>query len=145
MRHSSLCLACAATLAFAAPGAQAVTCDIVLDRNGNVIYQDTLPPVDLSERGAAARDKMRQRGEQLLIIDADQCPQLVFSTVTGAASVESIVAEMRPYNAITGGMGVNARTSGAGIPAGIPSGAPSSGAPSSAPAAARSSGSPGRY
>src|SRR5215831_6667604 len=112
MRHSSLCLACAATLAFAAPGAQAVTCNIVLDRNGNVIYQDTLPPVDLSERGAAARDKMRQRGEQLLISDADQCPQLVFSTVTGAASVESIVAEMRPYNAITGGMGASARTSG---------------------------------
>jgi len=38
-------------LAFAAPGAQALTCNIVLDRNGNVIYQDTLPPVDLSERG----------------------------------------------------------------------------------------------
>lgn len=144
MRHSSLCLACAATLAFAAPGAQAVTCDIVLDRNGNVIYQDTVPPVDLSERGAAARDKMRQRGEQLLIIDTDQCPRLEFSTVTGAASIESIVAEMRPYNAITGGMGVSARTSGAGIPAGIPAGAPS-GASSSAPAAARSSGSPGRY
>ena len=126
------------------PAAQAVTCDIVLDRNGNVIYQDTLPPVDLSERGTAARDKMRQRGEQLLIIESDQCPRLEFSTVTGAASVESIVAEMRPYNAITGGMGASARTSGAGIPAGIPAGAPSSGG-SSAPAAARSSGSPGRY
>ena len=142
MRRLPLHLAYAAALALAAPGARAVTCDIVLDRNGTVIYQDTTPPVDLSERGAAARDKMRQRGELLLIMESDQCPRLVFSPVTGAASVESIVAEMRPYNAITGGMGVNARATGAGVPAGVPS---SAGAPAGAAPAARSSGSPGRY
>ena len=141
MRRLPLCLACAAALVLAAPAARAVTCDIVLDRNGAVIYQDTTPPVDLSERGAAARDKMRERGEQLLIMDSDQCPRLVFSSVTGAASVESIVAEMRPYNAITGGMGASARAGGAGTPAGVSS---SAGRTAAAPAA-RSSASPGRY
>ena len=130
------CAAAVAAVAFAAPGAGAVTCDIVLDRNGTVIYQDTTPPVDLSERGAEARDRMRQRGEQLLILDSDQCPRLVFSPVTGAASVDSIVAEMRSYNAITGGMGASARAGSAG--------APSAASPAAAPAA-RSSGSPGRY
>ena len=138
MTHRSLCLAGAAVASLFALSAQALTCDIVLDRNNNVIYQDTTPPIDLSERGAAARDKMRQRGEQLMIIEAEQCPQLVFSPVTGAASVESIVAEMRPYNAINGGMGSSARSGGV-----FGSSASAGSAPVSAPAAARSS--PARY
>ena len=69
----------------------------VIDRTGTVVYQDVTPPVDMSERGAAARERMHQRGEQLMIIEADQCPRLVYSSITGAASVEEIVAGMRPY------------------------------------------------
>jgi hypothetical protein len=101
--------ACGAALTLFALGAHAVTCDVVLDRNNTVVYQDVTPPVDLSERGAAAREKMRQRGELLMIIDTDQCPRLVYSSVTGTASVDEIVAGMRPYIATTGGMGRSAR------------------------------------
>jgi hypothetical protein len=115
MRQASLPLAaCGAALTLFALGAQAVTCDIVLDRNNTVVYQDVTPPVDLSDRGAAAREKMRQRGELLMIIDTDQCPRLVYSSVTGSASVEEIVAGMRPYIATTGGMGMSARPGAGG-------------------------------
>ncbi|HEY5309619.1 MAG TPA: hypothetical protein VIK97_13990, partial [Casimicrobiaceae bacterium] len=98
MRKPGILLAaCGTALALFALGAQAVTCDIVIDRTGAVVYQDVVPPVDMSVRGAAARDQMRQRGEQLMIIEASQCPKLVFSTVTGSAGVDEIVAGMRPY------------------------------------------------
>jgi len=101
--------------------AQAVTCDIVIDRTGAVVYQDVVPPVDMSARGAAARDQMRQRGEQLMIIEASQCPKLVFYTVSGAAGVDEIVSGMRPYVGANGGMGVSARpdstTAGSRFPA----------------------------
>jgi hypothetical protein len=126
MRKRSIMLAgCGAALALFALGADAITCDIVIDRNGAVIYQDVTPPVDLSDRGAAARDRMRQRGEQLMIIDVEQCPRLVFSTVTGAAGVEDIVAGMRPYVGVTGGMGASARPGATGTISVAPS-APSS-------------------
>lgn len=140
MRRLSLCLACAAA-ASVAPTVQAVTCDIVLDRNHTVIYQDTTPPVDMSERGAAAREKMRQRGELLMIIESDQCPRLVYSPVTGAASVDAIVAEMRPYIAVTGGMGMSAGGGSGGVYGS--SGGVTAGAPAAAAGAARSN--PGRY
>jgi hypothetical protein len=121
MRKPSLGLAlCGAAVALVAAGANAVTCDIVIDRTGTVVYQDVTPPVDMSERGAAARDGMRQRGEQLIIVEADQCPRLVFSTVTGAASVEEIVAGMRPYVAVTGGMGSSARPGASGATSSTP-------------------------
>jgi hypothetical protein len=124
MHKSFLGLAgCGVALALVAAGANAITCDIVIDRTGAVVYQDVTPPVDMSERGAAARDRMRQRGEQLMIVEADQCPRLVFSTVTGAASVEEIVAGMRPYVAVTGGMGSSARPGASGV---TPSSPPSS-------------------
>ena len=138
MRRLSLCLVCA-TAASVAPTVQAVTCDIVLDRNNTVIYQDTTPPVDMSERGAAAREKMRQRGELLMIIESDQCPRLVYSPVTGAASVDAIVAEMRPYITVTGGMGMSA--GGGGVYGS--SGGAAAGAPAAPAGAARAN--PGRY
>lgn len=119
------------------PAAQAVTCDIVVDRSGAVVYQDVVPPVDMSERGAAARDRMRQRGEQLMVIDVDQCPRLVFSTITGAASVEEIVAGMRPYVGVSGGMGSSARPGASGTISGGPTGAPGA-QPISMPAGKRS-------
>ena len=110
MRKSGILLAaCGTALALFALGAQAVTCDIVIDRTGAVVYQDVVPPVDMSARGAAARDQMRQRGEQLMIIEASQCPKLVFATVTGSAGVDEIVSGMRPYIGANGGMGVSAR------------------------------------
>jgi hypothetical protein len=78
---------------------------------------------------------MRQRGEQLLIIDVDQCPRLVFSSITGSVSVEEIVAGMRPYVGITGGMGSSARPGASGAIYAAPAGAPSAARPVSVPAA----------
>jgi hypothetical protein len=104
----------------ASGGAQAITCNIVFDRANAVVYQDVNPPVDMSERGAAARDRMRQRGEQLMIIDTDQCPRLVFSTIANSASVDEIVAGMRPYIGVSGGMGSSARPGASGNVAAIP-------------------------
>ncbi len=93
MRKSGILLgACGTALALFALGAHAVTCDIVIDRTGTVVYQDVVPPVDMSARGAAAREQMRQRGEQLMIIEASQCPKLVFSTVANSANVDEIVS-----------------------------------------------------
>ena len=113
-KRSMVLVCCGAALTLFAIGAHAISCDIVVDRTGSVVYQDVSPPVDMSERGAAARDRMRQRGEQLMIIEADQCPRLVFSTISNSASVDEIVAGMRPYVGVTGGMGASARPGASG-------------------------------
>jgi hypothetical protein len=105
---------CGTGLTLFALGAHALLCDIVIDRTGAVIYQDVAPPVDMSQRGAAARDRMRERGEQLLIIETEQCPRLVFSTIANSASVDEIVAGMRPYVAVNGGMGASAKPAASG-------------------------------
>ena len=112
--RSILQVACGTGLTLFAMGAQALLCDIVVDRTGMVVYQDVVPPVDMSQRGAAARDRMRERGEQLMIIEADQCPRLVFSTIANSASVDDIVASMRPYVGVTGGMGASAKPGASG-------------------------------
>jgi len=86
--------------------AHANNCYFVYDRADNVIYRDQQPPVDMSDRGTASRDAMRQRGEYLMVIDADRCAQVAPATATastGAASVEDIVAGMRPYMGRGGG------------------------------------------
>jgi hypothetical protein len=73
----------ATTLGLTAADARAVNCYVVFDRSENVIYRDVFPPVDLSDAGKADREAMRQRGEFLMYMDAEQCPRLEF--LTGAA------------------------------------------------------------
>ena len=98
----------------AALPAEAMICNIVLDRNDQVIYRDVTPPLDLSDGGSRARAAMRQRGEYLMVIDTDRCAQVVPRTDSStASSVEEIVAGMRPYMGRGGGQ----PTSG-GAPAG---------------------------
>jgi hypothetical protein len=91
-----IALAAALLLAAAAPGsAGALTCYFVIDRNDNVIYRDTLPPVDLSDQGAAERDRMRRRGEHLVSMESDRCPALEFFTGNAGSSalnVDQVVA-----------------------------------------------------
>lgn len=126
MRHPLLSVAIVAAFSCSAT-AYALTCHIVLDRADTVIYRDIVPPVDLSERGRAARTAMRQRGEFLLMIEADQCSRFVATTGAagaGGATVDEIVAGLRSYQ-IAG--------SGAGV---MSSGVVSSARPSAAPAAA---------
>ena len=107
MRHplSSLAIVVAFSCS---PAAYALTCHIVLDRADTVVYRDTVPPVDLSERGRAARAAMRQRGEFLLMIEADQCSRFVATTGAagaGGATVEEIVAGLRSYQVAGSGGG----------------------------------------
>lgn len=86
-----------AALALTSPGADAFTCYLLYDRNDNLVYRDTLSPVDMSDQGAAAREAMRQRGDYLVVADADRCPQVTFvfgSAGSSSLSVDTIVGGM---------------------------------------------------
>jgi hypothetical protein len=127
--HRLSILAAAVALAVALPdAAQAMTCYTVLDRSDTPIYQDTQPPFDLSSEAAAtARDMLRSHHEFLTISETDRCPQVSAPVASGGqpASVEDIVAGIRPYGA--GAVGSSAGSRGAAARS------------TTAPAAARSS------
>jgi len=69
----------ASLFAYAA-SAVAVTCYVVTDRNDNVIYRSTYTPVDLSDQGKPARERMRERGEYLMFAEMELCPGVEFFT-----------------------------------------------------------------
>ena len=121
MRHPLLSVAIVAAFSCSAT-ASALTCHIVLDRTDTVVYRDIVPPVDLSERGRAARAAMRQRGEFLLMMEADQCTRFVATTGAagaGGATVDEIVAGLRSYPGASssGGVMSSARASPGSPPA----------------------------
>jgi hypothetical protein len=137
MRHPLLSAAIVAAFSCSAT-AYALTCHIVLDRTDTVVYRDIVPPVDLSERGRAARAAMRQRGEFLLMMESDQCTRFVATTAAsgaGGAPVEEIVAGLRSYPTAAGRGGV--MSSGAGVTSSArasPGSAPAVPTPPAAPA-----------
>ena len=111
--------------AFALPlvPAHAITCYVVYDRNDNAIFQDTYPPIDLSERGQAERDAMYKRGEQLIVMEADHCPTIQVLTGAGgntALSVDDVVAGMKTAPAPAGSAGGKAASGAASAPAKAP-------------------------
>jgi len=121
MRYSLLSVAIVVALSSSAT-AYAATCYMVLDRSDTIIYRDIVPPMDMSERGNAARAALRKRGEFLLMMESEQCSSFVAtSSATGAggASVEDIVAGLRSYPGTAGGGGVTpgARSSSSPAPA----------------------------
>ncbi len=127
---STVALSCAAATA------GAMTCYIVFDRNDAIVYRDTVPPVDLSDRGSAERAALRQRGDFLLMIEADQCSRFVATTGRGGArgaTVDEIVAELRGYPGVGPGLMSTSRQGSAA--AARSSGAPVGAAPRSATAA----------
>jgi hypothetical protein len=141
MRHPLSSLAIVAAFSCSAT-ASALTCHIVLDRADTVVYRDTVPPVDLSERGRAARAAMRQRGEFLLMIEADQCSKFVATTGAagaGGATVEEIVAGLRSYQVAGSGGGFMASsvTSSGVTPSAGPSAGPAPSSPAAPPAPPR--------
>ena len=88
----------AAALVVVSTPAAAANCYAIVDRSNEVVYQGALSPVDLSDAGAAARDAMRARGQQLIAMDTDNCPaidRVNLATRGGPATVEEIVAGMR--------------------------------------------------
>lgn len=117
--HRLSILAAALAVAALPNAASAITCYTVVDQHDTTIYQDTEPPFDLStEGGPAARASLRAKHEFLNISDADRCPQV--SAPPGAtgyqpASVEDIVAGIRPYaSASAGGGSVTSAARGGG-------------------------------
>jgi hypothetical protein len=136
MRHPLLSATIVAALSCSAT-AYALTCHIVLDRTDTIVYRDIVPPVDLSERGRAARAAMRQRGEFLLMMESDQCTRFVATTGAagaGGATVDEIVAGLRSYPGSAGGGGV--MSSGGGVMSSPRSSTGSAPAAPSGPAAA---------
>jgi hypothetical protein len=96
---------CATALALLSPAAGAFTCYMLYDRNDNLVYRDTISPVDMSDQGASARESMRDRGDYLVVADADRCPPVTF--VFGAAGSTTLSVD-----SIVGGMPVGAGSSG---------------------------------
>jgi hypothetical protein len=92
-----LLVVCATVLTLVSTAAGAYTCYLLYDRSDNLVYRDTLSPVDMSEQGASQREAMRQRGDYLVIADADRCPQVAFvfgSAGSSALSVDTVVGGM---------------------------------------------------
>ena len=103
-------------------GAHALTCYVLFDRNDNVVYRDTIAPVDLSDQGAAARAAMRQRGEYMMISEVDRCPQVAFvfgQAGSASLSMEDFLGNVRPETRAS-----NATPSTRGAPAGAPASTP---------------------
>lgn len=100
-----------ATLVGAAAPAAAFNCYAIVDRTNEVIYQDTTPPIDLSDEGDAARNALRAKGQQLVTMDTERCPAIDRGRIAGKggpATVDEIVAGMRP--AIPFGTAAGTRT-----------------------------------
>ncbi len=69
-----------AALAVTAGAADASTCYMILDAQETIVYRATMPPVDMSDRGAPARDALRQRGNYLLFMETDKCVPIGFGS-----------------------------------------------------------------
>ena len=69
-----------AALTVAAGVATASTCYVILDAKETVVYRASTPPVDMSDRGAAARDALRQNGNYLLFMETQRCVPIGFDS-----------------------------------------------------------------
>jgi hypothetical protein len=78
----------AAMIAVSAGTAGAATCYVLFDRYDNVVYRNTVSPIDLSEQGDAARAAIRQRGEYLMVMESDRCAPVTF--VFGVAGSKTL-------------------------------------------------------
>jgi hypothetical protein len=85
----------------AASPAHALMCYVIYDRDANVIYQSTYPPLDMSNAGYEQREALRARGQHLTFGDVPNCPTVVFLTGSGGTSelrVDDVVAGMSVRN-----------------------------------------------
>jgi hypothetical protein len=88
VRRPLVLLTLATTLILAAGMAHAATCYVLFDRFDNVVYRNTVSPIDMSDQGAAARAALRERGEYLMVMDSDRCVPVTF--VFGAAGSKTL-------------------------------------------------------
>lgn len=125
MQRTALPVLLLASFAAAYAGAAAaVNCYEIIDRNDNVVYRGTLPPIDLSDQGKPEREALRQRGQQLIAMDVDRCIGIEY--FTGAAGSTNLTVDQ-----IVGGIPMRGSPSIAG--------SGSSGTASAAPASTASS------
>jgi len=127
-----------ATCVVAATPAQALICYVVYNRSENVVYQNTYPPVDMSNAGQAQRDAMRARGEHMTFGDVRDCPTVVFLFGQGGSMdlrVDEVVAGM-PVRSLSGAAPTGVVSRGAsGAAWSPPTGAPDAAAGQAKPPA----------
>ena len=111
----------AALAAAALPSAaNAIVCYTLLDKGDNVLYQDSVPPLDMSDTGKTQRAASRQRNEYLLVYEMESCPSVAAaagSTGYRPATVEEIVSGMRAYATAGRGPTAGAGRIGGGVTA----------------------------
>jgi hypothetical protein len=129
-----LAVALAAT---AAAPANAVICYTLLDRSDILLYRSSVPPVDMSDAGAAQRDALRRRNQYLMVAEVTSCQTVAAAAGTSGyhpATVDEIVAQMRgylSYGGISAMPGVTGSGGGGGGGGGGVGAAPASGGGSS--------------
>jgi hypothetical protein len=69
-----------AALVVAAVSAEASTCYVILDAKEAIVYRAPMAPVDMSDRGTAARDALRQKGNYLMFMETDRCAPIGFGS-----------------------------------------------------------------
>lgn len=92
-------LSAALLAAASAAPALAAPCYVIYDRNDAVIYRDYQPPFDLSDANSTERAQLRNRGQQLIVAEFDNCnPVGYISATTGGttATVDEIVMQLKP-------------------------------------------------
>ncbi len=124
-----LAVALAAT---AAAPANAVICYTLLDRSDVLLYRSSVPPVDMSDAGAAQRDALRRRNQYLMVAEVTSCQTVAAAGTSGyhPATVDEIVAQMRGYLSY-GGISAMPGVTGSGGGGGGVGAAPASGGGSS--------------
>ena len=78
--HAPIIVLAGAVITMAAGAADASNCYVILDAKETIVYRASMPPVDMSDRGAAAREALRQRGNYLLFMDTEQCVPMGFDS-----------------------------------------------------------------
>ncbi len=69
-----------AALVAAAVAAEASTCYVILDARETIVYRAPVAPVDMSDRGTAARDALRRKGDYLMFMETDGCSPIGFGS-----------------------------------------------------------------
>jgi len=141
--RASIALAGAA-LAVAASAADATTCYVILDAKETIVYRAPMPPVDMSDRGAAAREALRQEGNYLLFMETERCVPIGFGSgwanssqapfPDSASNTRSITAP--DEGAVTRAPGIQPAQPTAATPATAPARPAAPAAPRRAPAPA---------
>ena len=119
MRKLWIIVAALTAVAFSG-AANAIVCYTLLDKGDNVLYQDSVPPLDMSDTGKTQRAASRQRNEYLLVYEMESCPSVAAaagSTGYRPATVEEIVSGMRAYATAGRGPTAGAGRIGGGVTA----------------------------